>query len=147
MSSAFIAFVFTAAYYAVTILLVRKVRIRTKDLCICSIIIAMTLVLESIWIPLPTGAALPCMLSYGWIFQEMLRRSPEVQNTVYGRFVCDYADDSYDKLCDEWIEFAEKACAGLNAGGKQRCLEIFRACSEHELHFWEMSALPRQDLR
>lgn len=60
MSPAFIAFVFTAAYYAVTILLVRKVRVRTKDLCICSIIIAMTLVLESVWIPLPTGAALPC---------------------------------------------------------------------------------------
>lgn len=32
-------------------------------------------------------ACLPCMLSYGWIFGELIRRSPGVENTPYWPFV------------------------------------------------------------
>ena len=34
-------------------------------------------------------ACLPCMLSYGWIFQKMLDRSPAVRDTLYGPLVQD----------------------------------------------------------
>lgn len=91
-------------------------------------------------------ASLPCMLSYGWIFQKMLEQDPQVKDTIYGRFVDDYAGDHYNALCREWIGFAEKVCEGLSDERKKRCLEIFRACSEHEKHFWEMSAAPREDV-
>ena len=91
-------------------------------------------------------ASLPCMLSYGWIFQKMLEQDPQVKDTIYGRFVGDYAGDHYNALCREWIGFAEKVCEGLSDERKKRCLEIFRACSEHEKHFWEMSAAPREDV-
>lgn len=53
-----IVIIFVLLYYAVTIFLIRGVRFTTRDLCLCSIVVAMTLVLESIRIPLPTGATI-----------------------------------------------------------------------------------------
>ena len=46
-------------YFGITIWLCRGVRMRTKDLCLCGLSIALTLVLESIRVPLPTGATIP----------------------------------------------------------------------------------------
>ena len=42
-------------------------------------------------------ACLPCMLSYGWIFQKMLDRSPAVRDTLYGPLVQDYGSVLRDK--------------------------------------------------
>ena len=91
-------------------------------------------------------AALPCMLSYGWLFQQILQRTPAVLDTPFGALVKDYADPSYEAACREWIAYAEKACDGISPERAARCREIFRACSEFELHFWEMAAKPRNDV-
>lgn len=50
--------VFAAAYYAVTIFLLRGIRLDTKAVCISGIMIALTLLLDSIRFPLPTGATI-----------------------------------------------------------------------------------------
>ena len=92
-------------------------------------------------------ACLPCMLSYGWIFGEMLKNVPAVQNTPYARFVNDYAGERYESICKAWEAFTEKVCAGVSPEREAHCLEIFRTCSEHEHHFWEMAARPRTDLK
>ena len=91
-------------------------------------------------------ACLPCMLSYGWLFQKLLKRSPAVKDTYYGALVLDYASPGYDAACRAWAERAEAACTGLSPDRAARCRAIFRACSEHELHFWEMCAAPRTDI-
>lgn len=91
-------------------------------------------------------ACLPCMLSYGWIFQKLLEEKPSVQDTLYGALVVDYADKSYEAACRDWAAFAEKVCEGLSDERLARCREIFHACSEHELNFWAMAASPRSDL-
>ena len=91
-------------------------------------------------------ACLPCMLSYGWLFQKLLQRSPAVKDTYYGALVLDYAGPGYDAACRAWAERAEVACTGLSPERAARCRAIFRACSEHELHFWEMCATPRTDI-
>ena len=91
-------------------------------------------------------ACLPCMLSYGWIFGEMLRLHPGVLETPYRPFVSDYAGGRYDSICKTWAAFTERACAGLTPEREVRCREIFRSCSLHEYRFWEMSAWPRTDL-
>ena len=91
-------------------------------------------------------ACLPCMLSYGWIFQKMLDRSPAVRNTLYGPLVQDYAGPGYADACRAWAAYAEKVCTGLSQERAARCRAIFHDCSVHELHFWEMSAKPRTDL-
>lgn len=47
------------AYFAFSLWIVRDVRLDTKTISICAIVIALTLILESIFIPLPTGAVIP----------------------------------------------------------------------------------------
>lgn len=91
-------------------------------------------------------ACLPCMLSYGWIFGELIRRSPQVENTPYWPFVRDYAGNRYEAICADWSDFTNQVCQDLSPQRQAKCREIFRACSLHELHFWEMSARPRTDL-
>ena len=58
MTSNVIAVVFALAYYAVTIWLCRGIRLDVRSLSFAAVIIALTLVLSSIMIPLPTGAAI-----------------------------------------------------------------------------------------
>ena len=60
--STIIVSIFTVAYYIVTIFLVRKVKFSTRDLCLCAVVIAMTLILQSIRFLLPTGATI-CLCS------------------------------------------------------------------------------------
>ena len=91
-------------------------------------------------------ACLPCMLSYGWIFGELIRRSPGVNDTPYWPFVRDYAGNQYETVCEQWADFTNTVCRDLEPERKERCREIFYQCSVHELHFWEMSARPRDDL-
>jgi len=88
-------------------------------------------------------ACLPCMLSYEWIFAELVKRFPKAKDTVYGRFVNDYTGNFYDKLKGGWYDFAEKSCRNLTPARQKNCRAIFRKCSEHELKFWEMSARAR----
>ena len=91
-------------------------------------------------------ACLPCMLSYGWIFGEVIRRYPQAESTPYWPFVRDYAGNRYEAICRDWSDFTDRVCRDLSPERQRACLEIFRACSLHELHFWEMSAKPRTDL-
>ena len=91
-------------------------------------------------------ACLPCMHSYGWIFGELIRRSPQVEHTPYWPFVRDYAGNRYEAICSSWSSFTDQACQDLSPQRQAKCREIFHACSLHELHFWEMSARPRTDL-
>ena len=91
-------------------------------------------------------ACLPCMLSYEWIFKEILKTSPSVMDSPYRRFMEDYSSGAYDGLCDKWVASVEQWCEDLSEERKAECKRIFRACSEHELHFWEMSETPRTDI-
>ena len=91
-------------------------------------------------------AVLPCMLSYGWIFEQLLAQFPSVRGTGYWPFVQDYADGRYDALCRQWIAFADRVCADATDAQKEIYMQIFRTASRHELRFWEMSAQPREDL-
>ena len=58
MTSNVIAVVFALAYYSVTIWLCRGVRLDVRSLSFAAVVIALTLVLSSIMVPLPTGAAI-----------------------------------------------------------------------------------------
>lgn len=91
-------------------------------------------------------ACLSCMLSYSWIFQEVKREHPCVLEGRYALLVRDYASDAYADLCRYWIETADLLCEEMTADRKERCLNLFRRCSEHEFEFWRMSGRPRKDL-
>ena len=59
MTAPIITAVFAIGYLGLTAWLCRKVTLSAKALCLCGLTCALTLVLESIMIPLPTGAAIP----------------------------------------------------------------------------------------
>ncbi len=58
MMTNFLAVAFTVGYLGVTAWLCRGFRFTTKSLCYGAIVIAMTLVLSCVYIPLPTGASI-----------------------------------------------------------------------------------------
>jgi len=91
-------------------------------------------------------ACLPCMISYHWIFQKLLERSPNVKNTPYWTLARDYTSEDYHLSCQKWIEYTNQICGDLSSEQKAKCMQIFRDCSSHELHFWKMSEKARIDL-
>lgn len=91
-------------------------------------------------------SALPCMISYCWIFRQLLERSPGVRETPFWPMVRDYASEGYDAICNAWSDYTDGICEGLPEERLVHCMEIFRACSRHELNFWHMSAQPRNDI-
>ncbi len=54
------AALFTVGYLGTTAWLCRKFRFTTRTLCLGAIAVAMTLILGSLYIPLPTGASITC---------------------------------------------------------------------------------------
>ena len=91
-------------------------------------------------------ACLPCMLSYVWIFRRLLEQYPGVRETVFWPLVRDYVSDGYEQICRDWAAYGDAVCETLPAEQQARCLELFRACSRHELNFWHMSERPREDI-
>lgn len=53
-----ITLVFCLVYYICTFWMFRNIKFTTKDICICGLIMGLTLLLESIRVPLPTGATM-----------------------------------------------------------------------------------------
>lgn len=60
MISAVIAAVFAVAYLLATVWLCCGVKLNARSLCMGGLTCALTLVLESVYIPLPTGAVITC---------------------------------------------------------------------------------------
>lgn len=60
MSAWVITGIFLVLYFGVSVWLLRgKIRLGARELCVCGVMIAMTLILEMIRIPIPTGATIP----------------------------------------------------------------------------------------
>lgn len=53
-----LSIVFSLVYYGFTFWVIKDIHISTKDICICGLIIALTMILDSIRVPLPTGATM-----------------------------------------------------------------------------------------
>ncbi len=53
------AALFAVGYFTAAVLLVRGVKLTTRALCVSGLMIALTVILESIYIPLPTGNTIP----------------------------------------------------------------------------------------
>lgn len=61
MSAFAVTALFLIVYLGISLYVVKDVELHAKDLATCSIMIALTLILDSIRIPLPTGATMsPC---------------------------------------------------------------------------------------
>lgn len=81
-------------------------------------------------------AVLPCMVSYSHIFRKI---APSSTQSKYYDFIADYAEDEYAESCNQWCDFANEKCSGLNEQEKESLFNIFQTASYLELDFWKMA--------
>lgn len=82
--------------------------------------------------------ALPCMLSYYWIFVKLVQQYPDSMNGYYGPFLKDYTDKNYHIACQNWTAYTENLCKDYSTERKEKLAEIFYESCIHELNFWNM---------
>lgn len=80
-------------------------------------------------------AALPCMLSYSYIFRRIDKMSGTSRSKYYD-FIQDYAEDKYFEDCKYWCAFADRKCRDLEIREKRKLGGIFEEASLLELEFW-----------
>ena len=83
-------------------------------------------------------AALPCMLSYSYIFQK-IASDPKAKASKYRDFIFDYSDALYAGQCRELCAFANGKCKSLDESKKEQLSGIFQRASLLELDFWNMA--------
>ncbi len=83
-------------------------------------------------------AALPCMLSYSYVFRK-IAVIPGTIASRYADFIGDYAEDLYYEKCRDWCRFGEEKCGGLPEERKRQLGDVFRKASLLELDFWKMA--------
>lgn len=88
-------------------------------------------------------AMLPCMLGYGYVFQSLRARAPQVMETYFGPLVADYTMPEYTEYCEYWIQVTNEKCASCTEKEKKDLMAVFHRASEHELWFWQMAGEDR----
>ena len=85
MISPIIVTVYTVCYLAVTLWLCRGLKLNAKNLALGGLVCALTLILASFMIPLPTGAAITCG---SWIPLMLLAAVYDYRLAFVGGWVC-----------------------------------------------------------
>lgn len=84
-------------------------------------------------------SALPCMLGYNYVFENLKKRAPQVMEGYFAPLIADYTSDGYRECCQFWKKFADDKCRNLSEKRKAELQETFRQASLHELYFWQMA--------
>ena len=86
-----------------------------------------------------TMAILPCMLSYGYIFNKCYKENPlMLENNPFKDVLEQYVSPYMEKWCEEWANFANELM-NRYPSSFEKCKNIFRFSSLRELEFWKMS--------
>ena len=89
MITALLTGVFVILYYGYSIYLLRGTRFETRDLAVCGLIAALTVILEAFRLPLPTGATVPLLSPVPILLLSLLydRRKAIMTGFVVGLLV------------------------------------------------------------
>lgn len=94
-----------------------------------------------------TMAILPCMLSYGYIFNKCYKENPNMlDNNPFKDVLEQYVSPYMEQWCKEWSNFAN-VLMNTYPCSKEKCKEIFRFSSLRELEFWKMSFNKKLEFR
>ena len=86
-----------------------------------------------------TMSILPCMLSYGYIFNKCYKENPKIlENNPFKDILGEYIGDGMIEWCKAWTEFAN-TLMNTYPNSFEKCKTIFRFSSLRELEFWKMS--------
>ncbi|OON94251.1 MAG: hypothetical protein ATN31_03995 [Candidatus Epulonipiscioides saccharophilum] len=85
---------------------------------------------------------LPCILSYGYIFSELVKKSGGInENNPYKDFLDDYTNQEwiqYSLKCENYVNQMANNLK-INSDYKEKLCNIFRNSSICELKFWDMA--------
>lgn len=86
-----------------------------------------------------TMSILPCMLSYGYIFNKLYKENPNMlENNPYREILEGYIGEGMEDWCKEWTNFGNELM-NKYPSNFEKCKSIFRFSSLREKAFWEMS--------
>ncbi|MCR5113112.1 MAG: hypothetical protein K6A63_04175 [Acholeplasmatales bacterium] len=86
-----------------------------------------------------TMSILPCMLSYGYIFNKCYKENPKMlDNNPFKEILNEYISDDVEAYCKEWADFGNMLM-NKYPSSFEKCKEIFRFSSLREKEFWHMS--------
>lgn len=83
-------------------------------------------------------ALLPCLLSYGHIFQK-IRRDGYRRDSRYRAFIEEHGGAAYALSCAAWRATAEELCAHRAPEERAHWARLFHRASLMELHFWKLT--------
>lgn len=82
---------------------------------------------------------LPCMLSYGYIFNKLYKENPNMlDNNPFKDVLAGYIGDEMEAWCNSFSDFANRLM-NIYPNSFSKCKSIFRFSSLRELEFWHMS--------
>ncbi len=86
------------------------------------------------------AAILSCALSYEDIAKKIVENNPEaVNHELYGKWIRNYSGEEYCGLNNVLVSYLEKSAENYTDLQLDHLCEIFRACSIHEMNFWDMA--------
>ena len=87
-------------------------------------------------------AALPCMLSYSYIFRK-ISEMPEIASSVYNDLIQDYTEEVYSESCKRLYDFADQKCSNLS---EKRFIALRQTESIPKIHTVQAARSHRQSL-
>ena len=86
------------------------------------------------------AAILSCALSYEDIAKKIVENNPQsVNHELYGKWIRNYSGEEYCGLNNVLVAYLEKSAENYSDLQLEHLCEIFRACSIHEMNFWDMA--------
>lgn len=86
------------------------------------------------------AAILSCALSYEDIAKTIVKNNPDsVKHELYGHWIMNYSGEEYCGLNKVLVSYLEEAAKNYTDSQLEHLAEIFRACSIHEMNFWDMA--------
>lgn len=86
-------------------------------------------------------AAAACCLSYyfiGCYCLETAKKNGTYEDNFFKNWIDEYSGDFYKDIYEDCMKQIDEITADKTEKDKERYLEIFRECSQHELNFWDM---------
>ena len=86
------------------------------------------------------AAILSCAYSYEKIARNIVKNNPNsINHEFYGDWIREYSSDEYSKENAVLFVMLEKLTAHYTDEQKQHIVDIYVACSQYELAFWDLS--------
>ncbi len=85
-------------------------------------------------------ALLNCSWTYDYISENMVKKYPDAPlHENYGQWFAGYISPEYKQTNTDLINMVDHLSADVSDKDAEKLIQIFKKCSEYEMHFWNMA--------